>query len=314
MLYKLFDRTYVIKYLTSLSLTQTWKLKEFTTTNGNQQTEGLVITAGHLKQNYLSLNDLWDKKYRPPILRATMPKCRFIALTRFMRFDNKETRTARRAADKLASIRDLFNEINTLLLRYYTPSEYLTVDEQLVPFKGRCPFRQYIPSKPDKYGMKIFWIFDAKSFYPLKAKPSLGKEGNAPQQNLDLKVVLELITLFTDSGKNITMDNYFTDMVLATTFLQNGLTLIGTVRKNKPFIPPSFLPSRSREKKSSIFAFQQKSTLVSYVPKKNKAVLLLSTMHNNISVTDDDEKKPEINIFYNETKGGVDCLDMLVHN
>ena len=37
-------------------------------------------------------------------------------------------------------------------------------------------------------------------------------------------------------------------------------------------------------------------------------------MHNSISVTDDDEKKTEINIFYNETKGGVDCLDMLVHN
>ena len=76
--------------------------------------KGLVITAGHLKQNYLSLNDLWDKKYGPPISRATMPKCRFISLTRFMRFDNKKTRRARRAADKLAPIRDLFNEINTL--------------------------------------------------------------------------------------------------------------------------------------------------------------------------------------------------------
>ena len=65
-----------------------------------------------------------------------MPKCRFIALNRFMRFDNKETRTARRAANKLAPIRDLFNEINTLLFRYYTPSEYLTVDEELVPFRG----------------------------------------------------------------------------------------------------------------------------------------------------------------------------------
>ena len=37
-------------------------------------------------------------------------------------------------------------------------------------------------------------------------------------------------------------------------------------------------------------------------------------MHNSISVTGDDENKPEINIFYNEMKGGVDCLDMLVHN
>ena len=47
---------------------------------------------------------------------------------------------------------------------------------------------------------------------------------------------------------------------------------------------------------------------------KNKAVLLLSTMPNSVSVTDDDEKISEINIFYNETKKGVDCLDMLVHN
>ena len=114
-------------------------------------------------------------------------------------------------------------------------------------------------------------------FFPLKAKPYLGKERNAPQQNLGLKVVLELISPFTHSGRNITMDNYFTDMVLAITLLQNGLTLVGTVRvrKNKTFIPPTCLPLRSREEKSSIFAFQQKSTLVSYVPKKNKAVLLL---------------------------------------
>ena len=158
------------------------------------------------------------------------------------------------------------------------------------PFKGRYPFRQYILSKPDKYGIKIFWICDAKSFYPLKAKPYLGKEESAPQQNLGLKVVLELISPFTHSGRNITMDNYFTDMVLATTLLQNGLTFVGTVRKNKTFIPPTCLPSRSREEKSSIFAFQQKSTLVSYVPKKNKALLLLSTMHNSISVTEDHEK------------------------
>ena len=90
---------------------------------------GLVITAGHMKQNYVSVSDLWDNKYGAPIFRATMPKYLFIALTRFMRYDNKETRTAQRANDKLAPIRDLFNEINTLLLRYNTLSEFLTVDE-----------------------------------------------------------------------------------------------------------------------------------------------------------------------------------------
>ena len=81
---------------------------------------GLVITAGHLKQNHSSQSGLWDKKYGLQLFRAKMPQYRLIALTRFMHFDDKDTKTARRANDKLAPIRDLFNEINKLLLRYYT--------------------------------------------------------------------------------------------------------------------------------------------------------------------------------------------------
>ena len=95
---------------------------------------GLVTTAGHMKQNYVSVSDVWDNKYGAPIFQATMPKYYFIT-----KFDNKETRTARRANDKLAPIRDLFNEINTLLLRYYTPSEFLTVDV-VCSFHGSMSF------------------------------------------------------------------------------------------------------------------------------------------------------------------------------
>ena len=275
---------------------------------------GLVMAAGHLKQNHLSIEKLWNKKYGSAIFRATMPEYRFRALSRFIRFDDKSTRAIRRAEDKLAPIRQVFDEMNKLFLRYYTPHEYLTVDEQLVPFRGRCSFKQYLPSKPDKYGMKIFWICDASTFYPLKAKPYLGKEGDVPQRGLAQKVVLDLSMPFNNSGRNITMDNYFTDMSLTVTLLQNGLTLVGTVRKNKTFIPQDFLPSRRREVYSSTFGFLRNITLMSYVPKKNKAVLILSSMHHEAVVSDDDTKKPEINLFYNQTKGGVDSLDQLVHS
>ena len=33
---------------------------------------------------------------------------------------------------------------------------FLTVHEQLVPFRASCSFIQYIPSKPVKYGLKLF--------------------------------------------------------------------------------------------------------------------------------------------------------------
>ena len=47
--------------------------------------------------------------------------------------------------------------------------------------------------------------------------------------------------------------------------------------------------------------------------KKNKAVILLSTMHHEISIDEEDHKKrPEIIKFYNKTKIGVDLADQMV--
>lgn len=46
--------------------------------------------------------------------------------------------------------------------------------------------------------------------------------------------------------------------------------------------------------------------MLSYVPKKNKAVVLVSSVHHQEGT---DEGKPEIITYYNNTKGGVDSLD-----
>lgn len=110
------------------------------------------------------------------------------------------------------------------------PGENLTVDEQLIPYRGRCPFKQYIPSKPDKYGMKMFWLCDAATGYPLKGIPYLGKMRNS---NLSVGVahtiVRELCARYERTYRNITTDNYFTSYDLALELLGNGLTLVGTV-------------------------------------------------------------------------------------
>lgn len=107
------------------------------------------------------------------------------------------------------------------------------------------------------------------------------------------------------------MDNWFTSIPLAEELLGLGLTCVGTVKKNKPDIPPQLQPSAAREVMSSIFAFDGFKTLVSFVPKKKKAVMVLSTMHHD-SVVDQQTSKPEIILYYNATKGGVDTCDQMV--
>ena len=70
------------------------------------------------------------------------------------------------------------------------------------------------------------------------------------------------------------------------------------------------LPAADREVKSSVFGFSTDgATIVSYVPKRRKAVVLLSTQHQDDT---GDSKKPKIINYNNTTKCGVDVLDKVV--
>lgn len=91
-----------------------------------------------------------------------------------------------------------------------------------------------------------------------------------------------------------------------------NMTMVGTVRKNKRFLPGNMLPHKNRKQYSTEFAFNKEATLCSYVPKKNKAVVMMSTMHTTVEIEESINAKPEIIKFYNMTKGGVDNMDKLL--
>ncbi|KAJ8349439.1 hypothetical protein SKAU_G00245690 [Synaphobranchus kaupii] len=90
------------------------------------------------------------------------------------------------------------------------------------------------------------------------------------------------------------------------------MALVGTIRRNKPELPPNLLQTRQRAILSSVFAFTKSHTAVSYVPKRGKNVLLLSTKHREPSMSEAEHQKPTIILDYNSCKGGVDNLDKVV--
>lgn len=274
---------------------------------------GLLYMAGVKKASHLNVQELWaNDGTTPECFRAVMSNRRFYVLLEALRFDDVNTRVQRKQQDNLAPIRQVFDDFVNRCTENYEPSEFLTVDEMLPAFRGRCKFRQYIASKPTKYGIKIYALVDAKVFYTSKMEIYPGKQPDGPfkHDNKAESVVLRISSPFLNSGRNITMDNYFTSIPLAQKLLEKKTTLVGTIRKNKREIPPLLVNTKERPVCSSVFAFSDTGVLVSYVPKKYKNVLLFSTLHSDDSI---DEKsygnKPEIITFYNKTKGGVDVVD-----
>ena len=163
----------------------------------------------------------------------------------------------------------------------------------MMPFCGCCRFKMYMPAKPCKYGLKIFAAVELKSKYFFNARLYEGKIGNRPEVNQALNVCKELMQPLLNKGYNLCTDNFYTSFPLAQFLLSKKTTLVGTIRVF-----------------DKLYAYQRDLTLLSFVTKPSKHVVLLSTLHTGSQ--QDKEDLHEIIADYNLMKVGVDVLDQKI--
>ena len=89
------------------------------------------------------------------------------------------------------------------------------------------------------------------------------------------------MALLEGSGRNASINNFFTGVSLAKMLLQPQLTVDGAMKKCKRQFPKCTKAAKPRLTKTSVFGFNDHMMMVSYDPKKDKAGILLSTMHDN---------------------------------
>ena len=166
---------------------------------------------------------------------------------------------------------------------------------QLIAFKGRCSFRQFMPSKPAKYGLKIWLAVDSKSGYMWMVQPYLGKPRNAKPEKKPRRT--RCIGL---ERAKCNRRQFFSTFELVRKFHEKKLTYVGTLQKKKTFIPPKLLMVKKLLLYTSIIAFNDIATLVSYVNNKNNETILIFTMHKTAAIDESElKKKPEIVSYYN---------------
>ncbi|CAH1995715.1 unnamed protein product [Acanthoscelides obtectus] len=276
---------------------------------------GLLMLTAIFKSNHEDIRSIFATDGSGlDIFRCVMNSNRFAIILVCLRFDDPETRLERKKNDTLAPISDIFNAFIKNCQSAYTLGTNMCIDEMLVSFRGRSKFKMYMPAKPCKYGLKVMALTDARTRYLYNAYIYCGKDSDgfdlSDTEKLYSKptqAVLKLAKPIFGTHRNITADNWFTSIELVNLLKSKGLTYVGTIKKNKGEIPVSFLPNKQRSIGSSLYGFTSDITLLSYVPKKYKAVLLVSSMHHNEGKVGE-SGKPEIIDFYNLTKRGVDSI------
>ena len=178
----------------------------------------------------------------------------------------------------------------------YNPEQFLTVDEQLLACKSRCPFIQFIACKPDKFGSKFWNLVAVGTKYLINYFPYLGKDSERDTgMLLGEHVVKKLLQKYLNLGQCVCTDNFFTSMTLAIDLLKKKTNISGTSKHNKRELP-SIVNSKQKLYDSLVYHHDAGILLTIYQGKVDKNVSILTTYHDSVFVVE-----PEDHFFF-ETK------------
>ena len=155
---------------------------------------GFMILMGivHLP----SLYDYWKKDaifhYSPVASRIS--RDRFFELHRYLHFTDNSTLSlpGDPGYDKLGKIKPILERVRKVIRSVYCPPQNISIDEAMIPFKGRSTLKQYMPLKPVKRGIKVWAMSDAVNGYVSEFQVYTGKNKDTVERNLGSSVVKTL--------------------------------------------------------------------------------------------------------------------------
>ena len=282
---------------------------------------GFMILMGinHLPE----IRDYWctDKvlHYAPIADRISLD--RFEEITRYLHFVDNDTLPARGEPNfsRLQKVDPIINHLKDRFKSTYYPNCQLSVDEAMIPFKGRSSMKQYLPLKPVKRGFKVWAMADSLNGYLYDFNVYTGATAER-ETALGEKVVLTLSESVKGKHHQLFFDNYFTSISLLEKLLAQGTYGCGTIRSNRKNFP-SEITNEAKKFLRGESVFRQCGNICVCAWKDNKVVNLASTLASptdttSVKRTQKDGTRLDVTCplciaLYNMYMGGVDYNDQL---
>lgn len=274
-----------------------------------------------------SIPNYWEKQcfvISTPGFGEVMPRNRYQVLNSFLHFNNNDNQVARGEPgfDPLFKVRPLIDSSLPTYKEEFSPGAQLSVDESLAPFKGRISYKQYIPNKPKKWGIKMWVLCDAKTGFCLEWIPYTGHVA-APAGSTDSvteRIVKRLVEPYYQTNRTVYMDNYYTSIPLFRELKREGLGACGTIRQNRRGLPDDIRSGRLRLNRDDDPAYFVQDELLAVTWHDTKRVHVISTVDDNTTIEKRvrsrhhegghrSVKKPSAVANYNKYMNGVDKLD-----
>jgi len=129
-----------------------------------------------------------DKRYGCPYISGIMPKTRFLKLNQYIHLRDTSDTPGRDDPryDPLFKVRPLLDNVAKNFRTVYKPGRDLSVDEAMVGYKGRLHFKQYMPAKPTKWGVKVWEVCESETGYCSNFDVYTGRKPGGREHDLSM--------------------------------------------------------------------------------------------------------------------------------
>lgn len=193
----------------------------------------MPIVKMHSVQEYWSTTTLVPT----PIFGKYMSRDRFLLLMKYLHFTNNRNENKE---DRVRKIRKIYDQLRKKFKEVFHPFQKLVIDESLVLFKGRLAFKQYIPTKRHRFGIKLFVLCDCETGVIMDFIIYTGKTTEIPQNDplgVSGAVVKALMQPYLGKGHTLYSDNWYSSPRLCKYLTANNTNFVGTVRQNRKDMP-----------------------------------------------------------------------------
>ncbi|XP_067939744.1 piggyBac transposable element-derived protein 3-like [Watersipora subatra] len=284
---------------------------------------GINIVMTYIR--YSRLRMYWSSNtcLRCNLIANAMSVNRFERIRRFLHFaDNTENTES---TDRLKKMRPFLDAMNSTFKSAVTPEEFHSVDEMMIPFTGGSSLKQYIRSKPKKWGYKV-WVRSGVSGYVYDFEIYQGANGNRPEKELGLCADVLMCLCLGLEGKyhKVFFDNLFTTMELLKTLREKKILSTGTLRKNRLLGAENILAEDKSMKRRGEFSYTTSQCDVTVVKWNDNSFVHTASTFAGVEPLSyverwDKKEKVKVNVtrpfaieIYNQHMGGVDLTDFLV--
>lgn len=283
-------------------------------------------------ENYFERNEQFWLLHSPGFWKVFSQQ-RFNQIKRYIFFSDPDAQIPPRNDenfDRLHKVRPFLDYLTLKFRTEYNCGRELTLDEAMVPFKGRLGIKQRIASKPVPWGIKLWVLTDANNSYLTNVEVYLGKESD-PNERTPLKktgaVVVRLTRDYQGKGHHLYVDNFYSSPYLFLFLKTRELYASGTVNSNRAGYPRE-LADEAKGINQGEFRWRQFNELVATVWQDTKAVNFLSVVHpasETVQVTRNRRQReggrtvhrqiqidcPKVASEYGKFMGGVDRNDQM---